>query len=446
MRHFASGLAALLLASCAAVAPNTGELATLRQPEVAREPAEQQVLFWDDAQREARFRAMEDWFAGHEVAPAPRARLLPAGDPLPAPLAAEIRAAMKETNAAGVMVLQDGRMRFEDYALGFGPEQRWTSFSVAKSFTSTLLGAAIRDGHIGGLDDRVTRYIPSLAGSAYDDVTVGQLATMTSGVKWNEDYTDPESDVAQMNRFVVEYGENAVVAQMKALPREAPAGEKWVYKTGETNLIGLLVENAVGMPLAAYAKTEIVDPAGFAGGMFWMTDAREGNIGGCCLSLRLADYARFGQFVLEGGEGVVPEGWFAAAAAPQVDFGNGGFGYGYQWWTYPGGNYGAQGIFGQAITLVPEKRLVVAVVSNWPAATSAENRNTMRALAAKIAALPECWNRSGGGGRLAAHRHRRQRLGVVQANARGAAAKRINRGGTRPLRCNAEGCCRGRSG
>lgn len=396
MRHYAVGLAAVLLASCATTAEvavpgnlvTSEELARITNPAVARNAAEQQVLFWDDGQRDARFRAMEDWFAGHEVAPAARARLLPAGEPLPAELAAEIRAAMKDTNAAGVMVIQDGRVRFEEYALGFGPEQRWTSFSVAKSFTSTLLGAAIRDGHIGGLGDKVTRYIPGLADSTYDVVTVGQLATMTSGVKWNEDYTDPASDVAQMNRFVAEYGENAVVAQMKALPREAPPGEKWVYKTGETNLIGLLVENAVGMPLAAYAKSKIVDPAGFAGSMFWMTDPRGGNIGGCCLSLRLADYVRFGQFVIEGGAGVVPEAWFAVATAPQVDFKNGGFGYGYQWWTYPGGKYGAQGIFGQAITIVPEKRLVVAVVSNWPTATSAANRTHMRALAAKIAALP----------------------------------------------------------
>lgn len=389
MRAIAIGLWATLLASCASVAPEASELAMLRQPAVERDAADQQVLFWTDAQREARFRAMEDWFAGHEVAAAPTARLLPAGEPLPDPLAAEIRAAMTDTNTAGLMVLQDGRVRFEDYALGFGPEQRWTSFSVAKSFTSTLLGAAIRDGYIGGLEDKVTRYIPGLEGSAYDDVTVGQLATMTSGVKWDEDYSDPKSDVAQMNRFVIEYGKDAIVAQMKALPREAPPGEKWVYKTGETNLIGLLVENAVGMPLAAYAKTKIVDPAGFAGPMFWMTDPRGGNIGGCCLSLRLGDYARFGQLVLEDEDGVVPEGWFAAATARQVDFENGGFGYGYQWWTYPGGNYGALGIFGQAITIVPEKRVVIAVVSNWPTATSSTNRARMREIAAKIASLPE---------------------------------------------------------
>ena len=303
-----------------AAAPPTLERPALVQPP-QRAQSELQVLFWTDAQRAERFRAMEQWFAGHEVPPASKTRMLPKGAPLSAGLQAEIRALMKETNAAGIMVLQGGKVRFEEYALGMGPQDRWTSFSVAKSFTSTLLGAAVKDGFITSLDDPVTQYIPELVGSAYDGVTVRQLATMTSGVEWNEDYTDPESDVAQMARFVTQYGPDAIIAQMKGLKREAPPGAKFSYKTGETNLIGVLVENAVGLPLAEYAQGRIVEPAGFAGGLFWMVDPRGGNIGGCCLSLRLSDYARMGQFALEGGKGVVPEGWFAEAGSAQVEFG-----------------------------------------------------------------------------------------------------------------------------
>ena len=351
-----------------------------------RDPSDLQVLFWSDEQREQRFREMENWFEGHEVKPAVTPRALPEGAPLNDELAAEIRAVMESTNAAGVMVLQNGEKRFEHYRLGFGPEQRWTSFSVAKSFTSTLLGAAIKDGFIGSLQDPVKQYIPELEGSAYDGVTVEQIATMTSGVAWNEDYTDPNSDVAKMASFVLEYGEEAMVAQMKELPREAPPGEKWVYKTGETNMIGVLVENAVGLPLATYAKQKIVNAAGFEGGLFWMSDPRGGSIGGCCLSIRLADYARMGQFALEGGAGVVPDGWFGEAGDSKVDFGASDFGYGYQWWTYPGGNYGAQGIFGQSITIMPEQGIVVAVVSNWPTATSSEARTAWLGVAQKIAA------------------------------------------------------------
>ncbi len=393
-RSTVSGLVlAGVLAATAASAQEQGAPAPsvqLVQPP-ARDPADLQVLFWSDAQRAQRFREMEQWFSGHEVLAAQTPRMLPKGVPLSDGLQAELRALMAQTNAAGIMVLQDGHIRFEDYGLGFGPKDRWTSFSVAKSFTSTLLGAAIKDGHIASLDDPVTQYIPQLAGSAYDGVTVRQLATMTSGVKWNEDYTDPNSDVARMNLFTVQYGPDAIIMQMKGLEREATPGAKWVYKTGETNLIGVLVENAVGKPLAEYAKHKIVDPAGFAGDLFWMVDPRGGNIGGCCLSLQLADYARMGLFALEGGLGQVPDGWFAQAATAQVAFGPAapGFGYGYQWWAYPGGNFGAQGIFGQAITLVPAKKLVVAVVSNWPTATSGPLRDATLTLVEKIAAAAD---------------------------------------------------------
>lgn len=392
-----SGLAlAALLAGCTVRVGSETELAAPPPPVMAakavaitqppaRDQSELQVLFWNDAQRSERFRAMEQWFAGHEVSAAKTTRALPKGAPLSPELQAEIAGLMKDTNAAGVMVLVDGKVAYEAYGLGMGPQDRWTSFSVAKSFTSTLLGAAVKDGFIKSLDDPVTQYIPGLKGSAYDGVTVRQLATMTSGVKWNEDYTDPNSDVAQMARFVVQFGPEAIVTQMKALPREAAPGEKWVYKTGETNLIGLLVENAVGKSLAEYSQAKIVEPAGFEGGLFWMVDPRGGNIGGCCLSIRLADYARMGQFALEGGKGSVPDGWFAEATDSQVDFGDSGYGYGYQWWTYPGATYGAQGIFGQAITIVPQKKLVVAVISNWPAATSSGSRGDTREVVMKIA-------------------------------------------------------------
>ena len=397
IKGMVSGIAlAALLAGCADGYGGKDAAVSTPVPMMAAEPlpimlpplrdqSELQVLFWNDAQRSDRFRAMEQWFAGHEVPAAKTTRALSKGAPLKAELQAEIAALMKDTNAAGVMVLHNGKVVYENYGLGLGASDRWTSFSVAKSFTSTLLGAAVKDGLIKSLDDPVTQYIPGLAGTAYDGVTVRQLATMTSGVKWNEDYTDPKSDVAQMNRFVLEYGADAIVAQMKALPREAAPGEKWVYKTGETNLIGLLVENAVGMSLAEYSQAKIVEPAGFEGGLFWMVDPRGGNIGGCCLSIRLADYARMGQFALEGGKGMVPDGWFAAATDSQVDFGNSGYGYGYQWWTYPGATYGAQGIFGQAITIVPQKNLVVAVISNWPAATSSGGRADTRDVVMKIA-------------------------------------------------------------
>ena len=402
MRAVLVSTLAMALAACAASADPVGAPpaanvdaippVTQSMPEnpASLDPSDS-ILLWSDERRSAAFRDMESMFPGLEIAPANDPRVLAKGQPLDAATAAKARAFMVQSNAAGLMVLKGGKVVFEEYALGLQPQDRWTSFSVAKSFTSTLLGAAIADGHIDSLDTPVTTIIPALAGTAYDGVSVGQIAAMTSGVAWNEDYTDPDSDVAKMLAVTPVAGESQAVTYARTLKREAPAGEKWVYKTLETNLLGLIVEEATGRSLAAYAAEKIVAPAGFAGGMFWMQDLTGGNIGGCCLSLSLADYARFGQFVLEGGEGVVPDGWFARAGAPIVSFGPQapGFGYGYQWWAFPGGNYGAQGIFGQAITIVPSQDMVVAAISNWPTATSPAHRDAMRKLIGEIVAAAD---------------------------------------------------------
>lgn len=375
-------LAALTLSACATASSDAPVRLTV--PSESIPLADQQVLFWDDATRSDRFRRMEDFFAGEEVSPAQRVRALPAGTPLDAATIKMLDTYLASSRAAGIMVLQDGRVRYERYGLGFGSTGRWTSFSVAKSFTSTLLGAAVKDGFVE-LDHPVTRYLPSLAGTAYEGVTVRQLATMTSGVRWNEDYTDPNSDVAKMLNVAPVPGEPQAVTYARTLGREAPAGDKWVYKTLETNLLGDLVAAATGRSLATYAKSKIVDPAGLAGGLFWMNDLSGRNVAGCCISLRLSDYARMGQFALEGGQPSVPAGWFVSAGGPQVDFGN-GYGYGYQWWTYPGASYGAQGIFGQSITIVPESRLVIAVVSSWPAATGSALSKARRTMLDEVIA------------------------------------------------------------
>ena len=346
-----------------------------------------QILFWSDAQRSANFRAMETQFPG-TTAKAGIPRVLAKGAPL-AVSDAEIEAFMTAQNVAGLMVIQDGKVRLERYGLGLTATDRWTSFSVAKSFTSTLVGAAVKDGLIASIDDPVTKYVPELKGSGYDGVSVKQILTMTSGVKWNEDYTDPNSDVVKMLSVPVGPGEDPNTAYLKTLPREAEPGSKWVYKTGETNLIGVIVQRATGKSLSAYAEEKIVKPAGFAGDLFWMVDSAGQNIGGCCLSLQLADYVRMGLFALEGGAGQVPDGWFAEAGKEQAPIGLPGFGYGYQWWTYPGGAWGGQGIFGQGILIVPEKKLVIAVVSNWPKASGADLRIAQLQFFQKLAMAAE---------------------------------------------------------
>ncbi len=327
-----------------------------------------EVLFWSQAQRDQNFPHMERIFPGHVVQAGGKVRPLPAGKPLAIP-DAEIDAFIAAQNVAGLIVLKNGKVVLERYARGYSREGRWTSFSVAKSFTSSLVGAAIRDGYIKSLADPVTRYIPELAGSGYDGVTVEQLLTMTSGVRWNEDYTDPKSDVARMFLEPVPAGEDPTVFYMKKLPREFAPGSKWVYKTGETNLIGVLVMRAAGKPLATYLSEKIWKPYGMERDAFWMVDPSGHEVSGCCLSVSLRDYARMGQFALEGGHGVVPPDWYRASTTAHADIGRPGYGYGYQWWTYPEGRFGAQGIFGQSIRIDPKAKVVIAVSAAAPKAT-----------------------------------------------------------------------------
>ncbi|MCW3837913.1 serine hydrolase domain-containing protein [Sphingomonas canadensis] len=364
MRKWLMALAAFALAGTAAAqtVPQDAEgIARLRR-------AGAEVLFWSQDQRDRNFPAMETIFPTRVVRAGGAVRALPAGTPLPVS-DADVAAFIAAQNVAGLIVIQDGKVRLERYARGFSQSGRWTSFSVAKSFTSTLVGAAIRDGYIKSVDEPVTKYIPELAGSGYDGVTIAQLLTMTSGVQWNEDYTDPNSDVAKFGAVEVKPGEDATVAYMRKLPRETAPGAKWVYKTGETNLVGVLVTRATGKTLAEYLSEKIWKPYGMEQDAAWMVDFTGHEIGGCCLSVSLRDYARMGMFALEGGKGVVPEGWFADATRAHATVREGGFGYGYQWWTYPGGNFGGQGIFGQMIFVDPAKKLVIAMVSAWPKAT-----------------------------------------------------------------------------
>ncbi|SOB87260.1 CubicO group peptidase, beta-lactamase class C family [Sphingomonas guangdongensis] len=385
MRRFVL-LAAALLAACAPTvrsgAPR-GPVRLTAGTDAALRQVGAEVLFWSQEQRDRHFPHMEQVFPTHVVRAGNRPRPLPTGAPL-AVRAADLDAFMTAQNVAGLIVVQDGKIRLERYTRGLDRRGRWTSFSVAKSFTSTLVGAAIRDGHIRSVDEPVTRYIQELRGSAYDGVTIAQLLSMTSGVRWNEDYTDANSDVARMFANPTPPGMDATVAYMRTLPREAAPGTKWVYKTGETNLIGVLVAKATGKSLAAYLSDTVWRRFGMEADAYWMVDPSGREVGGCCLSVTLRDYARMGQLALEGGRGIVPDGWFAAATAEKASIGRPGYGYGYQWWTYPEGRFGGAGIFGQSITIDPARRMVVAIVSAWPRATDRALSAERTAMLAKL--------------------------------------------------------------
>lgn len=273
----------------------------------------------------------------------------------------------------GLLVLKKGKIAFEHYDFGFTPQTRWMSMSLAKSIVSTLVGAAIRDGCIGGVNDPVTRYLPELAGSAYEGATVRDVLMMASGVKWDETYVDPASDRRRLLEIQIASSKpGAVFDIMKALPRAHDPGAFFNYNTGETVLVGEIVQAATKMTLSDYLSQKIWIPLGMEADALWYLDSPNGHeVGGSGVLARLRDFGRFGVFILNGaridGRKIVPEGWLAEATSPKPLEGViAPYGYGYQWWALMAeagsshaGAFMGRGIHGQLLYINPAQNIAV---------------------------------------------------------------------------------------
>ncbi len=361
--------------------------ATVAEAQVSIDPSRPaaiaSILNWKGEEQAKGFRDIEHIFKTHTIARGKTVHPLPAAtrqiDPTfdYAGKTWTIEAYMKAYRVSGLLILKDGKIVLENYGLGRKPTDRWTSSSVAKSVTSTLVGAAIQDGKIKSLDDPVTNYVTDLKGSAYDGVTVRQMLMMSSGVKWNEDYLDPNSDVAKAGGSVTEPGINPMVSYLRKLPREHEPGTVFHYNTGETDLVGVLVSKATGKSLAQYASEKIWKPYGMEQDAIWMTDPGEQERGGCCISMTLRDYARVGLFIagdgIANGKRIVPRGWVAEATKREIDNGTKApGGYGYFWWIQEGGSYSGIGIFGQSVTTFPKEHVIIVQNAAWPTPTGKE--------------------------------------------------------------------------
>ena len=297
-----------------------------------------------------------------------------------------------------LLVLQDGRIKLERYRFGNSKRTRWMSMSVAKSITSTLIGAALKQGLIASLSDSVTRYVPALAGSAYEGVTVRDVLMMSSGVQWNETYTDPRSDRRRLLEAQISQQPGSALGVMKSLPRAAPPGTRNTYSTGETQVAAEILRAAVGRPLAAYLSERIWSRVGMESDATWWLDSPHGvEIGGSGFSATLRDYGRFGLFMLDGGvaggDSILPGGWTREATTPKVLRGGAPLEYGYLWWpgTTPAarrdGAYAALGIYGQALYINPAAHIVIAVWSAQPKPTGGDVVNDWLFFDAVVATL-----------------------------------------------------------
>ncbi|MBM2577582.1 serine hydrolase [Jannaschia sp. Os4] len=265
----------------------------------------------------------------------------------------------------GLVVLRGGCVAHETYHLGTGAEDRRISWSVAKSALSLLTGTLVADGTVA-LDDPVTRHAPQLAGSAYDGATLEDVLQMESGVRFDEDYLDPGSDINRMGRTLALGGTlddfTAAISE-----RDAAPGARWTYVSMDTHVIGMVLRGATGRSIADLMAERVTGPIGIADGAY-LTDGAGAAfvLGG--LTLRTRDYARLGLLVAQDGtwDGaqVVPAAWIDASTAPTAATADGAWGYGYQWWLAPDARPGeviGRGVYGQWLYVDRIRDVVVAV-------------------------------------------------------------------------------------
>lgn len=301
----------------------------------------------------------------------------------------------------GLLILKDGKVAFEHYDYGFTPKSRWMSMSVAKSVVSTLVGAAVKDGFIASINDPVTKYLPQLAGSAYEKVSVRDMMMMASGVKWNETYVDPASDRRRLLELqIASNKKGAIFDHMKSLGKGTGTGTNFNYNTGETILIGEVVQAATKMHLADYLSQKVRSRIGMESDAAWWLDSPDGHeVGGSGVLATLRDFGRFGQFILNGaqidGQKIVPDWWLADATSAKPLVGVTGMnGYAYQWWTVKpeagaahDGVFMGRGIHGQYLYINPKNNLVVVALSARPKPTGKSAIEDLDFLAAVVQRL-----------------------------------------------------------
>ena len=274
-----------------------------------------------------------------------------------------------DRSVTAVVVLKDGSIAHESYYQDTSPEDLRISWSVAKSFLSALMGIVVEEGDIASIDDPVTKYAPNLVGTAYDGASIRNVLNMASGVSFNEDYLDFNSDINKMGRVLAMGGSmDKFTASLEG--RDRAAGEAWQYVSIDTHVIGMVIRGATGRNISELMVENLLTPLGLEADAHYLTD---GNgvafvLGG--LNLRTRDYARLGQMFLQGGmyngKQIVPADWVAQSTLPTAPTATGAVQYGYQWWMpadAADGEYFARGVYGQYIYIDSASQVVIAANS-----------------------------------------------------------------------------------
>jgi CubicO group peptidase (beta-lactamase class C family) len=316
---------------------------------------------------------MDEVYAARGVRRSDKPRELKRADPAPD---LELDSFLDNHRNTGLLVLKDGAILAERYQYGRTPQHRFASASMAKTVLAMLVGIAVHEKKIASIDDKAEKYLPALKGHPYGDTSIRHLLTMSSGMAWDQRYVKGAENYELVGNTLLQGSEGGVDAVLQFNRREAPAGTRFAYVDGDSEVLSLVLRAAVKQPLAAYLSEKIWQPMGAEANATWIVDKGGYETGYCCLNATLRDYARFGMLlanygVLDGKE-IIPTEWVKAATRPEQAYLRVGAattfnGYGYQTWltSREYSRFAAFGYAGQAIFIDPALKLVVVHTAVW---------------------------------------------------------------------------------
>lgn len=291
--------------------------------------------------------------------------------------ACDVETFLAETETMALLVVKDGVIRFERYADWGGAETHWLSMSVAKSFISATIGIAVDEGLIRSIEQPITDYVQALDvdGSAYAGVRIKDILQMSSGAEWNEDYSDPHSDIARFLAILASGG--AMNDFPQTLKSGRPPGTYNHYNSTDAQVLGMLLVSATGRSIADYMQEKLWHPLGMESDGYWIVDSSGMEMAYGGLNAIARDYAKLGE--LYRGKGnwhgkqIISEEWVDTSITPDAphlvpgkrDCADYVFGYGYQWWLIDGeeDDYSAIGVYNQFVYVNPKRRVVIVKLS-----------------------------------------------------------------------------------
>ena len=292
---------------------------------------------------------------------------------------------LDRNRVTSLLILKNGQIIAERYRYGRTEDARFLSLSMSKSVTSLLVGIAVSRGAIASLDDLAGKYDKELASSPYGETSIRHLLRMSSGLVFSERY-DGRDDVARLKKAKLT-GTPDVVSFLRSITsRHAPAGEKFVYASAETEVLGRVLTAATGRSMTALTAEWLWQPIGAEQDAFWLTDLKHQEYAHAGFSASLRDWGRLGLMLANdgkaGGHQVVPRDYLLDSTdlsrqpTPFVHTIAGGrLGYGYQFWLLPmrERSFRMDGLYGQGVFVQPATGIVMVQTAVWDIATSTRN-------------------------------------------------------------------------